>query len=154
MIIVRIAKPEDSKEIQEITILTDEILRRVYRPNETALKHKTCLERRLTRLVATFDGKIAGTVQYYLSENRLHIIGLAVHPDFHRKGVARKMIDCLAEIAGRSNINKLSLHTVKETSNVPIFNKLGFEIISEEIDEFSESDKFEKLIDVNMEKII
>jgi hypothetical protein len=40
---------------------------------------------------------------------------------------------------------------VKETGNVVIFEKLGFEVILEREDQRSESDRYERLTDVYLE---
>jgi len=44
------------------------------------------------------------------------------------------------------------LYTIKETGNVSIFKKIGFEVIDETIDDFSESGIFESLTAVKMQK--
>jgi acetolactate synthase regulatory subunit len=41
---------------------------------------------------------------------------------------------------------------VKETGNVDMFRHLGFRVVAEEDDDLLVSDKFEKLIDVEMVK--
>ena len=45
----------------------------------------------------------------------------------------------------------MSVHTVKETGNVPVFKRLGFEVIFESADQMSESAIYEQFPDVYME---
>lgn len=77
-----------------------------------------------------------------------------MHPDFQRQGIARRLLDYIAEIARQQGKRALSLNTVKQTGNVKIFSRLDFQVISESVaDEgLGESLINEPLIDVYMER--
>lgn len=153
MIKIREAINEDKKGIEEVNKSAISTLRKTYRPNNKALKNKSKLATRLNRIVATMNHAIIGTVEYEIKGNTLSIIGLDVHEQYRRNGVARKLVDYLTNIGKRNSIPFLSLHTIKETGNVSIFEKLGFFVTSETIDQFSVSDKFESLTDVKMQML-
>jgi ribosomal protein S18 acetylase RimI-like enzyme len=152
MLVVREAVVHDMKVVNELVELSHRKLRRVYRPTRAALAHKAQLEPKLVRLVAVLEGVVVGTLQYYLVDDRFHFVGLAVHPDRQRRGVARALVESLAERAEGLPVTKLSLYTVKETGNVPVFERLGFRVISEEPDHFAESEAHGQVTDVYMER--
>lgn len=151
---VRTAKEEEYEEANKVSELAFQNLRQIYRPNEKAIKNHNTIQSSLSRLIAILDEKIVGTVKYRIDKQSLHIIGLATHPNYIKQGIAKSIITELKNIAVRHNLNKLSLFTIKQTGNVEIFTKLGFKIISEEIATDLCSDKYNKLIDVRMEKEI
>jgi nickel-dependent lactate racemase/N-acetylglutamate synthase-like GNAT family acetyltransferase len=128
-IIVREAEAADHVAIHEVSGLAVQALRRIYQPTGSPSDQpRVALA---GRLVAEIDGEIVGTVGYRLGNDLLHIIGLMVHPDHWRQGVARRLIESLLQIAGTNGLRSLSLFTVKETGNVPIFERLGFKVITE-----------------------
>lgn len=154
MIQVRQATEEDKTGIAQATASAVTTLRKTYRPNKRARENKSRLARRLKQLVATIDQEIAGAVEYEIKGDTLFVIGLDVHEKYRRMGVAKEFIGYLTTLSVRSNARRLCLHTISETGNVPVFKKLGFSVISETTDDFSESDVFESLTDVHMEKTI
>jgi len=153
MVTVRPAIPEDNQAVSEVCALGTATLRETYRPKLGAFIGEST-PRQLTPLVAEFDGRVVGTVQYYIEGDRVHIVGLMVRPDFRRQGVARRIVEFLEDTARGTGLRCLSLNTVKQTGNVAIFRRLGFETISEGEDEWAESDKYERLTDVYMEKVV
>jgi ribosomal protein S18 acetylase RimI-like enzyme len=152
MIVVRPEGPDDGPGIQAVDAAATATLRQTYRPNQRALANRARLTAHLSRLVATVDDRVVGTVQYYVEHESVSIIGLGVHPGFRRRGIASELILSLEEIGRREGGMRLHLHTVKETGNVEVFRHLGFIVIAEHEDEFSESDTYERLTDVEMEK--
>src|SRR4029077_1874740 len=88
------------------------------------------------RLIACRGERIIATVRYQRQDDRLHLMGLGVHPDFRRQGVARRLIRELTAIARRTGVRALSLYTVTQTGNPAIFQRLGFRIVSEAPDEW------------------
>ena len=56
----------------------------------------------------------------------------------------------LREIAVDLGVSQLLIHTVRQTGNAPIVEKLGFEVVSEPEDEYSESATHDTLTDVEM----
>lgn len=147
---VRTATPTDQEGVLQVEASATATLRKTYRPTKRAMANKKNIEKQLIRLVAEEDGRIVGTVQYEITENTLHMIGLGVHEAYRRKGIARKIIGCLSDIGRARSLRSISLFTIKETGNVPIFEKLRFEVVSETLDEFFESDRFGSLTEVKM----
>jgi len=150
MIIVRPEEVNDYVEIEKVRAAAITTLRETYRPGKHALENKIQLRAHLQGLVAVSDDCVVGTVQYYFQDQSLKIIGLGVHPDFRRRGVARNLVSYLAEIGKTKNVNDLKLHTIKETGNVEVFKRLGFIVAVERKDVLMESSKFEELTDVEM----
>jgi ribosomal protein S18 acetylase RimI-like enzyme len=146
------ATPADEKAIKEVSVLATASLREIYRPENTVLVASCSRTVQRTRRVARIHERVVGTVQYTCEGDRIHLIGLLVHPQFQRQGVARALVEDVAQIGQRQGMRCLSLYTVKETGNVPIFAKLGFESITERIALDVESDRYETLTDVYMEK--
>jgi ribosomal protein S18 acetylase RimI-like enzyme len=152
MITIRPDRPEDQPDIQAVEAAATATLRQTYRPNQRALANKARLGRQLRRIVAIVEGHVIGTVQYYMENRSVRVIGLGVHPDFRRRGVARALLGFLEEIGKKEGATHLHLYTVKQTGNVEVFEHLGFTVIAEREDEYSESNRYQKLIDVEMEK--
>lgn len=125
MIVVRPAAPEDEAAIERVSASGVAALRETYRPNDDAIASKP---HSLPRLVAVCDGELVGTVEYLLREDRLHLMGLYVLASHRRRGVGRALVDALHDLAGA---RKLSLRTIRETGNVPIFERLGFAVVEE-----------------------
>jgi GNAT superfamily N-acetyltransferase len=152
LIAVREAAPEDAEAVAEISSLATAMLRETYRPKKRCCSQDTSPRKTRTRLVAVMDEGVVGTVQYASEVDRVHLIGLFVHPDFQRRGVARQIIAHLADIARRQGARYLSLYSVREAGTVPVFVRLGFRVIAEHEDESLESDTFAHLTDVYMER--
>jgi GNAT superfamily N-acetyltransferase len=153
LITVRPATPQDIEAAQEVAALATETLRETYRPipNPPGDGIGSPV---LTRIVAEVEGRIVGTVQYGVKGSRLHVIGLMVHPDHRRKGVARAILESLAGTARDLGTTHLSLYTIRETGNVPIFERMGFAVVREEAAAWAESDRFDALTDVYMERML
>ena len=95
---------------------------------------------------------MVGTLEYMREGDRIHLIGVAVHPDLHRKGVARQLISFMDGLAKQVGAKRLSLYTIRETGNVSVFEKLGFAVLREEVTLQFESDRFDVLNEVYMER--
>ena len=72
------------------------------------------------------------------------MVGLFVHEHHRRRGVARALLDALGP--------RLSLFTIRETGNVPIFERLGFAVVREELATEYVSDAHAQLHEVYMER--
>lgn len=154
MIIIRPASLDDQISIRAVEDAATATLRQVYRPNQRAFTNRAQAHIHLHRLVAISENRVVGTVRYHVADQAVNIIGLGVHADFRRRGVARCLLEFLVEIGRREKATRLRLHTIQQTGNVEVFKRLGFTVIAEREDEFAESDRFEKLIDVQMERQI
>ena len=127
MIFVRPARVGDEPAIAEVSASALATLRQVYRPTPAAILRRRELAL-LPRLVALVDDQLVGTVEYALGVERLHLMGLFVAASHRQIGVARALV---AELARLAHERPLSLNTIRETGNVPIFERLGFAIVSE-----------------------
>lgn len=153
-IAVREPKPEDQEALEAIRSSATNKLRETYRPNQDALRIKEALGNSEECLVAEFDGRLAGTLRYYVGQDKLALLGLGVSENYRRKGIAKVLIQGLVLIARKMELPKLSLWCVKETGNVEIFQKLGFAPVEEKNSELFESDKHDVLTEVRMELVI
>jgi ribosomal protein S18 acetylase RimI-like enzyme len=153
-IVIRETEENDGQAVADISAAAFATLCEVYRSSASTVSIKRNLASELTRLVAVADDRVVGTLEYRNEADRVHLIGLGVHPDFRRQGVARHLIRHLANIARQVGASKLSLYTVRETGNVSVFEKLGFGVIREEPAQQFESDRFDVLNEVFMEKIL
>lgn len=150
MIIVRLEEVGDKQGIETVRAAATATLRQTYRPSQKAIADKASASASFKRLVAVADGRVVGTVQYYVENQAVRVIGLGVHADYRKKGIARAIIHHLQNIGMKEKANHVLLHTIKETGNVEVFTHLGFTVISEQKDELMESDIFEKLTEVKM----
>jgi ribosomal protein S18 acetylase RimI-like enzyme len=103
-------------------------------------------------LVAVLEGRVVGVVQFHISEDRLSFLGLGVHPRFQRRGVAGALIRHLETIGRNCGCKAVILHTVRETGNVEVFQRLGFLVESEEPTTLFQSDRFSALSEVVMRR--
>jgi predicted GNAT family acetyltransferase len=143
---------EDAESVREVNAASVATLRKVYRPSQAALTRKSKRKKLRTSLVCVSQGKIVATVDYEKDDDTLHVMGPMVLPAYRRKGIARFIMDHLAEIAMQSGKRALSLNTIKQTGNVEIFTKLGFCPHRESPSEWTESVSGEDLVDVYMER--
>ena len=151
MLLIRDATSDDQPAISAVMAAATAQLRRVYKPTEAAMARARAAP--VQRLVAVLDGRIVGALRYTKEDGRLHL-GLGVHPDHHRQGIARAMIEALAARARQLGLSSLSLYTIKETGNVPIFQRLGFTPIREEPPKDLECVTGLPLSEVYMERVL
>ena len=84
-------------------------------------------------LIAKSEGRIAGTAQLVtdLPPNQPHraeVAKLMVHPDFRKKGIARKLMTLIEEEAIHLGKSLLTLDTRTGDSAEPLYLDLGYEI--------------------------
>lgn len=126
-------------------------VRSIYHPTGKIAEGQAERAREGTRLIALINQQIAGTVQLANHQNHAHLIGLAVHPAFRQQGIARQLIQHSLQYARKWDHDTIVLETIKETGNIPIFEKLGFQACHERITENFVSMQFERLHEVRME---
>ena len=150
-IMVRLATPEDAQGYEEAWQSAMDTLRETYRTSKQFLDDWTPPSD-LTRIAAVLDGRVVGVVQCYVQEERMHIMRFGVRSDFRGKGVGRALIEFVADLARSKGFRCLDVYTIKETGSVPIYEALGFKVLSEEEAKWAESDKYDKLTDVHLER--
>ena len=149
---IREARPDDELQAEEVDRLATATLRTLYRPTDVALQHRAAIVSSVRRLVAVSEKRIVGVVQYHIAADHLSFLGLGVHPSFRRRGVATALIQQLESIGRSCGCTSVLLHTVRETGNVEIFERLGFLVESEEPTTLFQSEKFSALSEVVMRK--
>jgi predicted N-acetyltransferase YhbS len=154
VIVVRECRKEEMEEAKRVSSAAFEAHRQVYRPSPQAVGAKREMDRTLSRLVALDGSEVVGTVQYWTLDDRLHLVGLAVRPNRQRQGIGLELLKRVREIAAEKKLGRLSLCTVEETGNVPIFLRLGFAVTEKKDAEDTISVSGEFLTDVYMEKVV
>ena len=150
MIVVREAKLEDESQVRDVVASASVQLRRVYRPTPEAINRKSLHSGKFTRMVACQHDVVIGTVEFRKTNDELHLMGLAVAPSHQRRGVARRIMDRLVQLAAQRECRALTLYTIKQTGNVTPFEQLGFRVVSEQPARWCESDHYDELDEVFM----
>lgn len=150
-VVVRQAESQDMQGLAEVDASMVAALRKVYRPTEASLRRYRSQDKpRPVQLVAVLDGRVVGAVKYRVEDNSLHLIGLGVLEAFRGQGICRRIVEHARGIASEHGLSHLSLYTIRQTGNVPIFEKLGFVVAEESVSTDSVSAKYDQLTDVFM----
>jgi predicted N-acetyltransferase YhbS len=150
--VIRVATKEDEAVAQRIADEAFATVRSVYRPSPKAAANLAAISPELERLVAEDGERIVGTVRFHVLDGRLRVLALAVLPQCRRRGVARALVNRLMVVAKDRECSALTLYTVSETGNVPIFERLGFKLICAQPDTHSISTSGEPLNEAYMER--
>jgi GNAT superfamily N-acetyltransferase len=151
---VRLAKTEDGEAAGRVSDEAFADVRRIYHPSPAARTNLSAIAPTLERLVAEDGVQIVGTVRFSIIDACLRVIGLAVLPQFQRRGVARALIAELARLARDKGCRALALYTVTKTGNVAVFEQLGFDVVSEWPGHYSISADGEPLTEAYMEQAL
>lgn len=146
---IRKAQPSDLAAAEEVSRRAFEPLRKIYRPTKDHKAREREQSPKLDVVVALSEGQVVGTTRVRIDPAYYFVIGLAVDPDLRCRGIARSMLEWLANEAAETG-RGLALATVRETGNVDIFRRLGFEVVKQEVATWCESDQFDVLHDVYM----
>lgn len=103
----------------------------------------------LTVLVAEEQGRIVGSVQLDCDTppNQVHradIKKLLVHPDFQRRGIGRRLMTEIEQVAQRLNRSLLTLDTRSGDKGEPLYLSLGF-IVAGIIPDYSRDARSDRL---------
>ncbi|WP_442507236.1 GNAT family N-acetyltransferase [Novipirellula sp. SH528] len=153
-ITIRMTTAEDAEAVATVFHAAFAPLRTIYRPNSQTVTSRSLRQKDETRLVAELDQQVVATVQFDSHEGYLHVIGLAVHPHFQQRGIARRLLDWIELHVLSTARTTIVLETIKETGNVLVFEKLGFLIIREGVTNRFESDIYPELHEVKMKRTI
>ena len=81
-------------------------------------------------LVASFEGKTLGFMIYWMVLNEMHLLNLAVHPDYRRTGIATMLVTHLIDIAQKEKILDIFLEVrVSNKKAQLLYRKFGFKPI-------------------------
>jgi len=153
-ILVRPAEDRDAEAVRRLGEAAFAANRSTYRPKPSTVAALTVSVPTLQRLVAEHAGELVGSVRHGVSGDVLRVIGLAVSPPWHRRGVARSLLQALADIGRQRGRRALALYTIVQTGNVPVFERLGFRTVSEGPDEHSISVTGDLLTEAYMERSV
>ena len=81
----------------------------------------------LAQVPPTGEGRVAGYVCRWLTAGELHILNVAVHPDWRRRGIGRCLVEHVIAEARRAKAEKAFLEVRRH--NVPaigLYESLGF----------------------------
>jgi N-acetylglutamate synthase-like GNAT family acetyltransferase len=150
-VLIRQATDHDNAAAELVAQRAFDELRSIYRP-----KHgiSSSSDSPMCRLVAESCDRIVGTVRYEIESEQLRLRGLAVELAWRHRGIARALIERLDVLAKTLRVKLLSLYTIKQTGNVPTFERLGFQTVREEPAAWAISDCFAELTEVLMEKSV
>ncbi|NER80201.1 MAG: GNAT family N-acetyltransferase [Leptolyngbya sp. SIO1D8] len=83
-------------------------------------------------LVASWEGTIAGFAVSQVSEGSLHLAGMAVHPDFGRRGIGTQLLTAVIQQTVDRKLSSITLTTFRDLPwNAPFYEKRGFRILSD-----------------------
>ncbi len=150
MIEVRQQNELEAKIAESIFTAATNELRAIYRPVAMADDN---LPVNSIKVVATINDKVVGLAQYLIGTDSIKLSGLAVSPDYRRRGVAGAIVQYLVQEANNNRKADIVLGTIKETGNVDIFVRLGFTVIEEVIAEKFVGACGDKVTLVTMRKI-
>lgn len=147
-----IDSPADESAATSIAARAFSRLRTIYQPTAAAVQGKSAESPAYDRLIGECDGRMAATVEYRVVLPYLHVRGLAVDPEFERRGFARAAMDQLSRIARVRGCAALRLFTIRETGNVAFFEHLGFNVVSQSPADWCTSAQFATLTEVELER--
>ncbi len=80
-------------------------------------------------LVASLDGEIAGMIEFRKDE---HLSMMFVAPEFHRRGIARRLYDAALErvVERNPDLEKVTVNSSRYA--VPVYERLGFAATGDE----------------------
>jgi GNAT superfamily N-acetyltransferase len=148
--IIREATGADKEALESTSRSALAFLRQTYRPTSKATAQKHLADPALTQLIAFLGSKPVASVKYGVEDDYLYFLSLFVHEDFRRQGIGRRLVAELDTIARRLGLRRLSANTVKEAGTHEVFQRMGFDIVSEEATNSFESDQFSQLTEVHV----
>ena len=83
-------------------------------------------------LTAKSGNRLAGFTICQMIEDEMHLMNIAVHPDFRRKKVGHQLLEQLFYIGERHGCRIMYLDVRKSNSGaISFYNKYGFEVLYE-----------------------
>ncbi len=82
--------------------------------------------------IAKTKNKIVGFIGIWLESTRLHIINVAVHPEYRNEGVGTQLLLFAIDYAKERKFKEVSLEVRKSNENaIRLYKKLGFEVVED-----------------------
>lgn len=136
MITVRAFRPIDAESVDRIMKSSTQELRAVYAPKLKAEISSVNHSPSSTKVVALDNADmVVGVAECIVCPLALYVQGVAVASTHRQRGVAGALLVHIAKIAVGNGRSIVQLATIKETGNVEIFKRLGFDVIEERIAE-------------------
>jgi predicted N-acetyltransferase YhbS len=145
---IRAATSDDEQAAALLERQVFEELRRIYKPKDNAVSGTSPGIRVVAEIA---DRQIIGTVRYKIDADKVCLRGLAVERRHRRAGIGRALVRHCRNVATSAGIHVLSLYTIKETGNVGFFERLGFQVVSEERAAWAVGPAGESVTEVRME---
>lgn len=143
---MRIVEPKGNVEFEKYFGLRWAILRKPWNQPEGSERDDQ-EETSIHRMAITDDGKIAGVARLqYNSAEEAQIRFMAVADEFQGKGVGKKLITALEEVARKAGRKKIFLQARENA--VPFYKSMGYSIVEKTFLLFGEIQHF------SMEKVI
>ena len=90
--------------------------------------------------VATLEASVVGFMVYWIIVNELHLLNLAVHPNFRRRGVGRAMIQHLIDTMENDNMTSAILE-VRVSNRVAqkLYRSFGFTPMARRVNYYTDN---------------
>jgi ribosomal protein S18 acetylase RimI-like enzyme len=136
MIVVRAFRPADAESVDLIMNSSTRELRAVYAPKPKVENSSVRHSSSSARVVAMDNADTAiGVAECIVHPLALYVQGIAVASTHRRRGVARALLEHIATLAVDLGLPAVRVATIKETGNVEVFKRLGFDVIEERTSE-------------------
>ena len=147
---IRQADVSDLVSVAEVFEAAFAPLRTIYVPKRESSDRQEQLPGAI-RIITEVSGRIVGSVEVERHRCNLRLVRFAVHPDFQRLGIGRAMVEWIED---HLTSHAIELATIRETGNVPAFERMGFGVVAEKVADWCESSRFERLHEVTMAKTV
>ncbi len=78
---------------------------------------------------AKWMGKVVGFLAIWNEREKLHIVNIAVHPDYRRRGIGEKLMKFAIQLAKKEGKNEIYLEVrASNTAAQMLYKQVGFEI--------------------------
>lgn len=134
---IRKARKEDAAVILEVMLAAFQKYETDPYPSsalqETATSIEVDMDAGQKALLYKENDEDVGMVRYELSEGELYFRRLSVIPAMQGKGIAKKLVNALEEIARQAGKQKIACRVRKsEKGNIQLYRSIGFERTKEE----------------------
>jgi len=80
-------------------------------------------------LVAEVDGQVVGVIVGTISGSRAYFYRLAVHPDYQRRGIGRRLVQALEERFREKGVTQIVIMVKQDNEQaIPFYESLGYEV--------------------------